>query len=97
VPEAPAASPRTINPEPPTSPPLSSPSAYAGNNVYNTTGTNQVAKAKTRRTEKAVFYLKLQNDGTLTDTFRLNGPGKKPGVAVTYLAGSTGRSSPRSR
>ena len=65
-------------------------SVFVGNNVYNTTGTNQAAKAKTRRTKKAVFYLKVQNDGTFTDTFRLKGPGKKPGVAVTYLAGSTG-------
>ena len=65
-------------------------SAYVGNDIYNTTGTNQEVRTKVKRTKKAVFYLQVQNDGTFTDTFRLKGPGNKPGVVVTYLAGSTG-------
>jgi hypothetical protein len=64
--------------------------AYVGNNIYNTTGMSQAVRARVKRTRKAVFYLEVQNDGTFTDTFRLKAAGNKPGVVVTYLAGSTG-------
>jgi hypothetical protein len=61
--------------------------SYVGSNVYNTTGTGQAVRAKTKRGRKATFDVRVQNDGTVTDSFRLGGAGAKRGFAVTYLAG----------
>jgi len=63
-------------------------SAYVGNDVYNTTGAGQTATAKKKRGKKATFFIAVQNDGTLTDTFRLLGGGNRKGFRVTWFAGT---------
>jgi hypothetical protein len=62
---------------------------YLGNNVYNTTGANQTTTAKRHRGSKAVFDIKVQNDGTAPDTFKLKGPGGGAAFGVRYYAGTT--------
>jgi hypothetical protein len=64
--------------------------SYVGNNVYNTTGASQTVLAKVLRGRKATFFVKVQNDGRVADSFRILGPGGKPGFAVRYLAGASG-------
>jgi hypothetical protein len=61
--------------------------AYAGNGVYNTTGSAQTVTKRQKRRKTATFSVLVQNDGTVTDTFRLKGAGKKKDFTVTYLAG----------
>jgi len=62
---------------------------YLGNNVYNATGTSQTTTARRHRGATAVFDLKVQNEGTTPDTFKLKGPGGSAAFRVRYLAGST--------
>jgi hypothetical protein len=62
--------------------------SYVGNNVYNTTGTGQAVTARKKRGKKATFYVRVQNDGTVTDSFRVKGAGAKKGFAVSYLSGT---------
>lgn len=64
--------------------------SYVGNNVYNSTGSAQTVQAKTKRGKRATFLVKVQNDGSVTDSFRVLGAGKRKGFAVTYLAGASG-------
>jgi hypothetical protein len=68
---------------------LSTARSYVGNNVYNLTGRNQTVTASTKRGTTRTFSLKVQNDGTAADTFRLRGPGSRTGFAVHYFAGTT--------
>jgi len=65
-------------------------SSYLGNNVYSTVGTGQTTTATKHRGTTAVFYLKVQNDGTAPDTFKLKGPGGSTAFGVHYLSGSSG-------
>jgi hypothetical protein len=64
-------------------------SVYAGNGVYDTTATHQTVGTRARRGARATFYVKVQNDGTQTDSFRLKGSGGSRRFAVHYFAGST--------
>jgi hypothetical protein len=64
--------------------------SYKGNNIYNDTATKQTILVKRKRGAKTVFYVKEQNDGNSTDSFRIKGPGKQAGFSVTYLAGAKG-------
>jgi hypothetical protein len=68
---------------------LSSATTYVGNNVYNLTGTNQTVTAKRKRGTSQSFSIKVQNDGTAFDSFRLHGPGSRTGFAVHYFVGTT--------
>jgi hypothetical protein len=61
--------------------------AYLGNDIYNTTGSTQTATTRKKRGKTATYSVLVQNDGTVTDTFKLKGTGKKKGFTVTYLAG----------
>jgi hypothetical protein len=65
-------------------------STYLGNNVYNATGINQSVTARTKRTRVATFIIRVQNDGTTTDSFKVKGPGSQTGFIVSYLAGAAG-------
>ena len=62
---------------------------YAGNDVYNTTGTRQTAGVRARRGASATFYLKVRNHGTQTDSLRVKGPGSLPRFSVHYYAGTS--------
>jgi hypothetical protein len=63
---------------------------FRGNGVYNLTGTSQTfARAVTPGTT-STFWIEVQNDGNLTDTFSLKGPAAPAGFTVTYKVGTTG-------
>jgi hypothetical protein len=64
-------------------------STFSGNNVYNTTGTHQSVGVHAHRGASATFYLKVQNDGTQNDSFKVKGPGSPAGFSVHYYAGTT--------
>jgi hypothetical protein len=68
---------------------LASAASFKGNNVYNSTGTHQTVVAKRKRHSKQAFSLLVQNDGNVADSFRVRGPGSKPGFVVHYFAGTT--------
>jgi DNA-binding beta-propeller fold protein YncE len=62
---------------------------YAGNNVYNTTGTKQTKTQSTQAGHTIAFQVKLENDGNESDTYSLLGSASSTGFAVTYLIGTT--------
>jgi regulator of chromosome condensation (RCC1) repeat-containing protein/Regulator of Chromosome Condensation (RCC1) repeat protein len=60
---------------------------FVGNNIYNTTGNKQtrtkaIAPGGTRR-----FYIHVQNDANVTDSFFLAGGGTGGGFAIDYSSG----------
>lgn len=57
---------------------------YAGNDVYNTTGDGQSAAGVARWATPAVYQVKVQNDGLITDSFVVTGSGSGAGWRVTY-------------
>lgn len=63
---------------------------YAGNNVYNSTGKKQTKQRNTALNQKAVFRIRLQNDGNVRDRVRVAGQGDKPGFVVRYFKGANG-------
>lgn len=85
-----AANERRINPwRPDTMIRTKGASAYAGNNIYNSTATNQSVGTHTHRGASATFYVKVQNDGTQADSFKLKGAGSPAGFTARYYAGTT--------
>ena len=64
-------------------------SGYAGNNIYNGTGTNQSMMQSAQRTVTRTFYVRVSNDGNATNTFALKGTLPKPDSTVRYFLGST--------
>lgn len=62
---------------------------YAGDNVYNTTGTNQTS-TQTVGTGTASYVLQVQNDGNATDTFTLKSTTAASGWTVRYYDAVTG-------
>jgi hypothetical protein len=67
---------------------LQSVSAYTGNNVYNTTATNQQVSVRSARGTTRTFVVNVQNDGAATDTYAVRGPGSSTGFTVRYLSGT---------
>jgi hypothetical protein len=65
-------------------------SVWAGNDVYNVTGSNQTASAKVKRTKSVTFVIQIQNDGNNADDFFLQGEGGKAGFTVTYFNSPSG-------
>jgi hypothetical protein len=63
-------------------------SKYVGNNVYNTTGSNQTKTEKTIPGKTLSFSLRVENDGTDTDTYTLKGAGSATGYTVSYFYGT---------
>ena len=57
---------------------------YAGNDVYNDTGSDQSASQTARWDEPSVYHLKVQNDGTATDSFVITGDAGGNGWVVKY-------------
>ena len=64
-------------------------SGYLGNNVYNATGYRQTRTVTARRTQTRTFYARIQNDGTIRNTFRVKGTAARAGSTVRYYSGST--------
>ncbi len=69
---------------------LSSQTAFAGNNVYNTTGAGQTRSATSGPGQRRTFVVRLQNDGNATDGFTVRGCSATSGFSVRYLAGTNG-------
>jgi alpha-tubulin suppressor-like RCC1 family protein len=63
--------------------------AFAGNNVYNTTGTNQTRTSTVKKGKKATFTVRAQNDGNTADTLRVRGTKSTKTFTITYRAGTT--------
>lgn len=64
-------------------------SGYVGNNLYNTTGERQTKATKARRTQVRTFFVRVGNDGNVTNTITVKGSAAKAGSTVTYLSGTT--------
>jgi thermitase len=64
-------------------------SGYVGGNTYNTDATGQTATLRARRTDTRTLYVRMYNDGNVTNTFTIRGSAAQSGSRVTYLAGST--------
>lgn len=58
-----------------------------GNNIYNTTGIGQATALTVTIGSTAKYYVKLQNDGTRSDAFKVKGCSATPGFTVTYKVG----------
>jgi subtilisin family serine protease len=67
-------------------------SSYVGNNIYNTSGTNQTKYQEVTFQETAVYHLKLENDGETWDIDWIDGPGSDNDWTIEYwdaLAGGS--------
>jgi hypothetical protein len=64
-------------------------SGYVGNNVYNTTGYNQTKRRTADRTQTRTFYVRVYNDGNVTNTITLTGSAARSGSTVRYYSGTT--------
>ena len=61
---------------------------FVGNGVYNTSGASQTLVKKVARGSTLTFWVQVQNDGGLSDTYSLKGPGAPPGFTVVYKVGT---------
>lgn len=68
---------------------LSGDATYVGNNIYNSSGSGQQRTAGARRGTRATFYLRIQNDGNISDSFRVRAAGSSSAFYVHYFSGST--------
>lgn len=59
-------------------------SASGGDDVYNATGAGQSRSAAVAPGGRAVFYVRLTNDGVVPDVFKLRGTPGTPNVTVRY-------------
>ncbi len=62
---------------------------FIGDNIYNTTATSQTKTVSARRSVTKTFYVKVANDGNVTNAFRLRGSAATAGSTVKYLNGTT--------
>jgi uncharacterized membrane protein len=68
---------------------LSGAASYIGDNIYNTTGFNQTGAATTAAGTTKTFVVNVQNDGAVTDSYRLKGAASSTGFTVKYFSGTT--------
>ncbi len=57
---------------------------WAGNDVYNTTGTNQTRSVTVGAGGSATFYARIQNDGEVTERVALKGTATTSRFRITY-------------
>jgi hypothetical protein len=69
---------------------LASQTAFAGNDVYTTTGAGQTRSVTAARGTVRRFVVRVQNDGTVPDGFTVRGCSAAAGFGVRYLAGTSG-------
>jgi hypothetical protein len=62
-------------------------SGFVGNNVYNTTGNNQTRTKRVPAGGTKKFFIHVQNDANVTDSFFLIGGGTGGGFSVDYASG----------
>jgi hypothetical protein len=65
-------------------------STYLGDNIYNTDGTGQTKSQSVKAGRSATFNVMIQNDGSATDAFYLQGTGSSTGFTVNYYTGISG-------
>jgi hypothetical protein len=64
--------------------------AFAGNNVYNTSGVNQTRSGSATPGHAISFGISIQNDGTTADRFKVKAAGTAvSGYVVKYFRGTT--------
>jgi hypothetical protein len=68
----------------------SSESTFVGDNVYNTDGAAQTKSQGVKAGRSATFNVMIQNDGSASDSFTVQGNGSSTGFTVKYYAGSSG-------
>ena len=64
-------------------------SGFVGNNIYNKTGNNQTRTKKLAPGGTKRFYIHVQNDANVTDSFFLLGGGSGGGFSIGYGSGGT--------
>lgn len=62
---------------------------WLGDDIYNVDGTGQTGTKTVVAGKTAVYYARLYNDGTKTETFWIKGPAGNDSWTVQYLRGST--------
>jgi len=64
--------------------------AFAGNDIYNTTGTSQSRTGSAARGRSVTFGISIQNDGTSVDRFKVKATGTaRSAYTVKYFRGTT--------
>jgi uncharacterized repeat protein (TIGR01451 family) len=63
--------------------------AFAGNGTYNTTGAGQTRTATVPNLGAATFTVRIENDGNVSDIFRVTGQPTTARYTVTYRDGPT--------
>lgn len=58
--------------------------SFAGDNVYNGSGAGQARSKKIGKRGGANFYVRVQNDGDASDTFRVRGSGNSRRFRIRY-------------
>ncbi|GAH53607.1 unnamed protein product, partial [marine sediment metagenome] len=66
--------------------------SYIGDGIYNTDGTNQTKSQTVDNEATAVYDIKIENDGNVSDTFTVTGNAGGSGWTVTYYDALTGGS-----
>lgn len=61
---------------------------FDGNNLYNLTGANQTLLHSIKHGTAFTYWVEVQNDGNISDTFALKGPGAVAGFTVAYKVGT---------
>ena len=62
---------------------------YVGNGVYNATATNQIKTLKTNAGKTVSFSVRVENDGSDTDSYTVDGGAGAKGYTVSYFVGVT--------
>jgi hypothetical protein len=62
---------------------------FVGDNIVNTTGQGQTRAKGIARGSSATFYVRVQNDGSVADTFTVRGQGTNRNFTVRYYQGQT--------
>lgn len=65
---------------------------YVGDDVHNETGKKQTRSVRVPRGKAKTFFIRAENDGDETDTFRVRGCKGGGGFGIAYLAGAKGTS-----
>ena len=62
---------------------------FVGNNVYSATGVGEVRSVTVKHRGHSTSYVRIQNDGLVTASFRVKGIGGATGIAARYYRGTT--------
>lgn len=60
---------------------------FAGSNVYSPTGKGETKTVSVQRGHSRSFFIRIENDGLSTDSFKIHGTGSANGYSVKYFSG----------